>query len=56
MNYLFLQNQYILRNHNLETGDELTYSTNGGNGLSVIGGTSALLQDGETVICCKNNR
>jgi len=41
------------RNHNLETGDQLTYSTNGGNGLSVVGGISALLQDGETLFAAK---
>ena len=51
---LFVPTKSIyFRNHNLETGDELTYSTNGGNGLSVVGGTSALLQDGEKLYAAK---
>ena len=51
---LFVPTKSIfLRNHDLETGDELTYSTNGGNGLGVVGGISALLQDGEKLFVAK---
>jgi len=51
---LFVPTRSIFfKNHNLETGDELTYSTNGGNGLSVVDGTSALLQDGEKLFAAK---
>ena len=53
---LFVPTKSIyIRNHDLETGDELTYSTNSGNGLSVRndGGGTSSLQNGQKLYAAK---